>query len=295
MRAIAAIRRPALARGRLRATLTPGPRLRRRAAAVLALGAAIVALYMLWLRDSSLVAVEQVTVTGITADNGHRIRAALVATAETMTTLHVDEGRLEEAVAAFPIVADVEARPDFPDGLALRVVERRPVAVVDAGGGPTAVAADGTLLPGLAVADGELPAIEAGVSARGGRLATGAALDAARVAGAAPSVIARRLETVAREGGRGVVVRVADGPEIVFGTAGRLAAKWAAAVRVLADEGAAGAAYVDVRIPERPAAGGFAADPVTGEAHGEAVDPHAATAHSHGDPAVADPYANPQP
>lgn len=283
MRAIAAIRRPGLARGRLRAALTPGPRLRRRAAAVLAIAVAIVALYMLWLRDSSLVAVEQVTVAGITSDDAHRIRAALVATAETMTTLHVDEDRLEEAAAAFPIVAGVEATPDFPNRLALRVIERRPVAVVDAGAGPTAVAADGALLPGVVVADGELPAIEATASQRDGRLAAGAALDAVRVAGAAPPLIARRLDSVVREGGaRGVVAQVADGLEIVFGGADRLAAKWAAAVRVLADEEAAGATYVDVRIPERPAAGGFVADPLSAE------DPYA-------DPALADPYADPQP
>jgi hypothetical protein len=43
----------------------------------------------------------------------------------------------------------------------------------------------------------------------------------------------------------------------VFGSRARLAEKWAAAARVVSDPKAAGAAYVDVRIPERPVAGPF--------------------------------------
>ncbi|MEX1142261.1 MAG: cell division protein FtsQ/DivIB [Thermoleophilaceae bacterium] len=261
MRAVAAIRRPGAAAARLRSALTPGPRMRRRALAVLALAALLTALYLLWLRDSSLVAVDEVTVTGVTTRDGERVRSALTATAETMTTLHVDVGRLERAAAAFPAVAAVEAVPDFPNGLVVRVTEHRPVALLQGGHGQVPVAADGSILAGLSV-DGELPAIPLRGSLPDRRLGPGAALDAARVAGAAPAVIARRLDGVRRDDrGRGVVAQVEDGPEIVFGDAERLAAKWAAAVRVLADEEAAGAAYVDVRIPARPVAGGFAVDP----------------------------------
>lgn len=261
MRLAAAARRPTAARlAALRSALTPGRRLRRRALAVLALACLLSALYLLWLRDSSLVAVEQVTVTGVTSEDGDRVRSALTATAETMTTLHVDVGRLERAAAPFPAVAAVEAVPDFPDGLTVRVTEHRPVATV--GDERVAVAADGTVLTGMAV-ERELPAIELSGAMPDRRLGPGAALDAARVAGAAPAAIAPTLEAIGREGGaRGVVAQVEDGPELVFGTADRLAAKWAAAVRVLADEEAAGAAYVDVRIPARPVAGGFAVEPV---------------------------------
>jgi cell division protein FtsQ len=54
-----------------------------------------------------------------------------------------------------------------------------------------------------------------------------------------------------------VVAQLEDGTELVFGAPERLAAKWAAAARVLAAEDAEGATYVDVRIPERPVAGGL--------------------------------------
>ena len=59
------------------------------------------------------------------------------------------------------------------------------------------------------------------------------------------------------EQGKGVVVPLENGPSVVFGDGSRVRAKWAAAVRVLADPDAAGAEYVDVRIPERPVAGGL--------------------------------------
>ncbi len=43
--------------------------------------------------------------------------------------------------------------------------------------------------------------------------------------------------------------------QIYFGDASRAHAKWMAAARVLADPSSQGAWYVDVRLPERPAAG----------------------------------------
>ena len=45
-----------------------------------------------------------------------------------------------------------------------------------------------------------------------------------------------------------------DGPVLYFGDSHRLAAKWAAASRVLADASSRGATYLDLRLPERPAA-----------------------------------------
>jgi hypothetical protein len=62
---------------------------------------------------------------------------------------------------------------------------------------------------------------------------------------------------------RGLVVEMNEGPELIFGDATRVRDKWDAAARVLADPAAEGAAYVDVRLPDRPAAGGLAADTVT--------------------------------
>ncbi len=58
-------------------------------------------------------------------------------------------------------------------------------------------------------------------------------------------------------GPRGLTAPLDAGPILYFGGADRLRAKWTAAARVLADRSSAGATYIDLRLPERPAAGGL--------------------------------------
>jgi cell division protein FtsQ len=230
------------------------PRLRRW---LLLVGASCVVLasaYQFWLRDSSLVAVENVAVTGLTTKDAERVRATLVSAAHTMTTLHVQQDELEEAIAAYPVVRAVEVETDFPHGLTIHVVEHRPAALVN--GLP--VAGDGTILRGLPV-EGKLPAIEARGDVEGNRLKDPAALHAARVAGAAPAPLRPRLERIELRGEDGIVVQMREGPELIFGDATHIRAKWIAATRVLADPDAEGATYIDVRLPGRPAAGGLPA------------------------------------
>ncbi len=241
--------------------LTPSPRFRRRVITLLVASAVLAAAYMLYLRDSGLVAVKQVTVTGLTGAAAGDARAALERVAQDSTTLHVDRAAIEQVAGGFPAIESVVITPDFPNAMGIRVIEHRPAAWLQLGERKVAVARDGSILAGLHV-KGSLPtiAIEGGFPAK--ELEPGPALDAARVAGGAPAVITQRLEKIERERARGVVVHVKDGPELVFGDAGRIAAKWAAAVRVLADRDAAGAEYIDVRIPERPAAGGLPVETV---------------------------------
>ena len=57
------------------------------------------------------------------------------------------------------------------------------------------------------------------------------------------------------------MLALTDGPDLIFGDAYDARRKWLAAARVLAASGAAGATYLDLRIPERVAAGGLG--PVT--------------------------------
>ena len=258
----ATLRRPGAFAARLRAALIPGPKTRRRLLVMTILAALLAGLYAFWLRDSSLVAVEQVKVTGLTSHDAERVRVALASTAETMTTLHVDERRLQDAAAAFPMVARIEVTPEFPNGMTIDVIEHRPAAIAVADGRRQPIAGDGSVLAEMPV-EGDLPTIDLAVAMPQRRLGQGAARDAAQVAGMAPAVIARRVDTLSREGGaRGVVATLEDGTELLFGAPEQLAAKWVAAIRVLADDEADGASYIDVRIPERPVAGGLAATPL---------------------------------
>jgi cell division protein FtsQ len=216
---------------------------------------ALAATYQLWLRDSSLVAVDDVSVTGLTTKDAPRIRAALTLAARDMTTLHVRRDELDRAIEAYSVVRTLEVRSDFPHGLTIHVVEHRPAALV--GGLP--VAGDGTVLRGLPI-EGSLPKIDVRSRFEGDRLTNPAALHAALVAGTAPAALRPRLERIEIRGRDGIVVVMRDGPELIFGDATRVRAKWVAATRVLADPDAEGASYIDVRLPGRPSAGGLPAE-----------------------------------
>jgi cell division protein FtsQ len=250
-------------------------KIKRRLLLLLALTLLLAGGYQFWLRDSSLVAVEDVSVTGLTTKDAERVRATLTSAAHGMTTLHVRHDELEQAIAAYPVVRTLEVRTDFPHGMEIHVVEHRPAALV--GGLP--VAGDGTILRGLPV-EGRLPTIPAKGDLHGDRLRDPATLHAARVAGGAPAALRSRLDQVEMRSQDGIVVELRDGPELIFGDATRVHAKWVAATRVLADPEAAGATYIDVRLPGRPAAGGLPAttlSPVAPAGSADATTPDGTT------------------
>src|SRR4051794_37481197 len=117
------------------------PRLPRAAVWALAVLALLVA-GMLWLRDSSLVAVRNVTVTGLTGPETARVTAQLQAAARDMTTLHVRGDQLRSVVEPYPVVKALRVSTDFPHGLRITIVENPPVAAIVADGGRTPVGAD---------------------------------------------------------------------------------------------------------------------------------------------------------
>jgi cell division protein FtsQ len=224
----------------------------RRLAAALVVVVALAAAYMLWLRDSSLVAVEEVRIEGLTSLTDPSAAGELESAALDMTTLHVEVEELGAAVAEYPTIASLSASPSFPNGLEITVVERTPVAV--AGPSQIPVAADGVLLPGVDAGDAELPAIEAAPAEGGGALDEEGSGQAA-VLGAAPEALAPVIErtSVTPEG---LEVELEGGISLRFGEPSRAAAKWAAAARILADPSLAALSYIDLRVPGRPAVGG---------------------------------------
>ena len=211
-------------------------------------GLALLAGYMFWFRDSSLVAVDEVTVEGVTA-NEEEITAALERVGLEQSTLHVDDGELAEAVSGFPTVASIRADATIPDKLKIIVTERPPVAVAKIAGERVAISADGLVLPGIAP-DGDLPRIEAG-AAPGGQLDEEGAAQAA-ILGATPEALRKSLVGAEwSEEEDGVVVDLEGAPELRFGDGSDPEDKWQAVAVVLADPEANVSSYVDVSIPER--------------------------------------------
>ena len=243
-------RRPARGKSRARFVRRPRPR------AIVCLVVVLLVLGggWLWVRDCSLVAVKRVSISGATGPDAGRIRAALRSAARSMTTLDVRMDQLRSAVAPYPVVRDLRVSTSFPHGIRIRVIEHDPVGAVVVGGREIAVAGDGTLLNDSPVA-GSLPQIPLRIAPGGRRLTDHDALAAVALLSAAPPQWLSRLSQVITVSTHGLVAQIRGGPSIYFGDTARLAAKWAAAAVVLGDPGSAGALYIDVTDPVRPAAG----------------------------------------
>jgi cell division protein FtsQ len=208
----------------------------------------------LWLRDSSLVSVRHVHITGVHGVDAVEIRAALDDAATRMTTIDFDPAALRAAVSTFAIVGTLHVSTSFPHTVSISVSERPPVAALLSAGQRTAVAADGTVL-GPALLSSSLPTVAGSVEPSVGvRLREPTALAAVTLLGAAPAALARMV-TRAYSGPEGLTLEMRSGLLVYFGNATRPHAKWMSLARVLASPSAAGALYVDVRLPERPAAG----------------------------------------
>jgi cell division septal protein FtsQ len=127
-----------------------------------------------------------------------------------------------------------------------------PIAVIGSGPEAVAVAADGTLLRWLPLAEGNsLPRLPLAEPPKSGRLA-GPVLEQARVLGAAPPELRRHVEA-SHYGESGVDVVLNDGIELRFGDDSQAARKWKAAAAVLADPEVEALDYVDLHAPGRPA------------------------------------------
>lgn len=216
--------------------------------------------YVFWLRDSSLVAVTDVDVVGVTSGDTKQIVGELTRTGESMTTLHMQPEKIERAAAGFATIESVTVDPNFPHGLRIEVDERPPALVVSAAGRQVPVAGDGTVLAGVSVPEDELPVLEVSEIPTGGSLG-GDPLEQALVAGAVPEPLRPLIEKVDMTTDYGVEITLRGEIPVRFGTGVRAEEKWGAAAAVLADPELEALTYVDVRIPERPAAGG-AAQPV---------------------------------
>jgi cell division protein FtsQ len=274
-----------LARGRNAARSIPKPNFkavkklrptRKGVAIALIVAVALTIPAWLLLRNSSLVAVEQVRVVGLSGYYDKQARRAVIAEAEQMTTMNVDEQSLADAAGAFVNVAGVKVNSDFPHKLTIYVDVRRPVAAAKVGNEMVGLTGTGLILSSSSSLS-SLPTVKVAGRLTNNHITDEKALGAVKVLGAAPDVLLRQVKSL-KWGRNGLVITLNKGVELYFGDAAKASAKWRAAASVLAAPSSAGATYIDLRAPERPAIGGLGAAPTTVKASSlETVDPAAAT------------------
>lgn len=212
-------------------------------------------------RDASMFDIREVAVTGASGPDAPKVESLLRQAARDMTTLNADAGELEEAAAAYPTVKSVDIDRHLPRGVTLIVNENRPVATVESSGRKVPLAADGRLLTGATPPE-DLPALKV-EQPTGSRISDRRGRHLLALVAAAPLPLRKRAREAQLTEDTGLTLRMDRGPDLYFGAPADLPAKWQAAARVLADPTAEGATYIDVRVPERAAAGGLAplADP----------------------------------
>lgn len=208
-----------------------------------------------WYRGSSFVRVEHVTVTGLSGPDVRRISTALTDTALRMTTLNIDVEKLEAAVSQYAFVEALTVTSHGAHDVSISVDERVPVAYVSVGGRRQLVDADGLLLPSTTARHGSLPVIPLAEAPSSDTITAPAARAAVAVLAAAPYRLLGHVTQVTSSSAHGAIVQLRQGPALYFGPSSQLARKWIAAVAVLQSRYAAGAAYIDLTDPERPAPG----------------------------------------
>jgi cell division protein FtsQ len=209
----------------------------------------------LWYRGSSFVKIRRVSVVGLSGPDIPQIRSALEQSALTMTTLNVQMSKLDAAVSEYPAVHSLTVTTEGDHGLLIRVNEQVPVALVTSNGELVAVDGAGQLLSQSSVPHGVLPTLPLAPAPGSSQITAAGTLSVLQVLQAAPYQWLGHIQSAVSTAAHGVVLQLRRGPEVYFGPPNQLTAKWAALSAVLENSGSAGAQYIDVSDPQRPAAG----------------------------------------
>ena len=211
------------------------------------------------LRDSSLFSVDQVIVVGLTPNALPAVSEQLHAAARAQTTTDFSVGALRASVAQYTLIAGLRVQTRFPHGVRIVVHERHAIARLEVAGRWSALAADGSVITGLA-RYGSLAVVHSTHRTSSGRTRDPFVLLALRMLTDAPASLRRRAAAVTIADGA-LTIHLHRGPRLIFGNDALPHAKWDAAAAVLADPSSRGASYIDLRLPSRPVA--QVADPQT--------------------------------
>ncbi len=253
--ALALVRTPPL-RPALPSSLRPG----RRALLVALVGLGLAGLAYLGARETSVFAFRSVEVDGASPEVAADVRRALRPLAGT-SLVALDPGDLERLLEGVSTVRSAHVDRAFPHRLAVEVVPEEPLAAFRDGARAWLVAASGRVIePMEPTARPRLPRIRVEVTRTPavGEPLPGADADAAlAVLAALPRPFPGRI-LYATAGEEGLVLALADGPEIRLGEPTMLERKLAAAaavLRSLPEAERVPLGYLDASVLERVVAG----------------------------------------
>ena len=206
------------------------------------------------LYNSSLFAVRTVEVVGVTHVSADTVRA-LARVPKDATLIRFPADAVAQRVSADPWIASVSVSRVFPSGMRIRVVERVPVAIVDAGARMWLIDGTGAAIATPTVeASGTVPIINdvPGLDLKAGRRTTSEPLlNAIAVLNGISRTLAATVLSVSAPTIDGTALSTADHVEIVFGEAVDLTTKDALARRILTEQKGK-VVSIDVRITDRP-------------------------------------------
>lgn len=219
------------------------------AAAVLLLFSGCVAVY-----NSSAFAVRSIEVVGASHITTEAVRALARVPADA-TLIRFPADAVARRVAADPWVASVSVSRVFPSGMRIRVVERVPVAMVDAGSAVWLIDAGGsTIARPTAESSDTVPVIRdvPGLDLKPGRRTTSEPLlNALKVLTGVSRTLASTIRSISAPTVDGCALTTAGNVEIVIGEAADLSVKDSLARRIL-EEQKGKVVSIDVRITDRP-------------------------------------------
>jgi cell division protein FtsQ len=191
---------------------------------------------------SSVLTVKHVDVEGESQLTRQQVLAAADVPAGAHLT-QLDLVAIRTRVAGLAAVKRVDVSRDWPDGVLIRITERREVAVVEIGGRFQAMDADGVLFRRYARPPATLPRVVAQA-----RIGSDALAEAGRVIASLPSDLAARVDHVGVSGVDRVRLSLRDGATVIWGSDAQSGLKARVLVSLLSHP----ARTYDVSIPGQP-------------------------------------------
>jgi cell division protein FtsQ len=195
---------------------------------------------------SSTLTVKHVEVQGESFLSQEQVLAAARVPADGHL-VELDLGAIRTRVAGLAPVEHVDVSRDWPDGVLIRITERRPVAVVQIGGRYQAMDADGVLFRSYPRPPAHMPRVVAPATVSADALA-----EAARVIAALPSGLAARVDHAGVRSLDQVTLTMRGGAVVLWGSDAESALKAQVLVRLLAHP----AHTYDVSVPGQPVTSG---------------------------------------